>query len=321
MSSVVLGPAALHPSAEPPKQEVPVVGIAWRTRTDTDSYRNYLHALDLVGARYVFLGQVLSPDFSYDENLRLREGFAATGALTEEAGKRIRSHTWHGSNVGEVMQGIRAVLFAGGEDISPSLYRIPEEWHGIPEDCNYHAERDISDYLLMSYCLDHDIPFLGICRSMQMLGIVSGADMIQDIPSFLAARGITDRGTHRQILSSPSDTRDYVPDDIHVEKDTILYRMVSQTELHGCPCWHHQAVGSVEHTDLLVSAYSDTQGIRIIEGIERRDKHFAVGLQFHPETSVGKNLKKAENRELYLPMDTALLFFRRLAEESLCARS
>ncbi|MBQ3864379.1 MAG: gamma-glutamyl-gamma-aminobutyrate hydrolase family protein [Clostridia bacterium] len=316
MPSVSLEYPVPQTPSDPSSKEIPVIGVAWRTRTDTDSFRNFLLALEQAGARYVLLNQVVSADFRYDENLRLLEGRDSTGALSREAGELVKTHTWHGSNAVSVLHGLKAVLFTGGEDISPSLYRIPQEWHGIPEDCNYHAERDISDYLLMSYCLDLDIPFLAVCRSMQMLGIVSGAELIQDIPSYLASHHLQDQGAHRQILTDPSQTRDYVPDDVHVEKDTILFQITGQEDLYGCPCWHHQAVRSTEGTNLRISAYSDAGGFRIIEGIERTDKHFAVGLQFHPETSVGKTLRQAPNRDLYLPMDLALSFFRRLAHES-----
>ena len=62
----------------------------------------------------------------------------------------------------EAVGGVSAVIFTGGADISPSLYYRPQEWHGIPEEQDYDAERDVSDYLTMSYCLDNGIPVLGV---------------------------------------------------------------------------------------------------------------------------------------------------------------
>jgi putative glutamine amidotransferase len=55
------------------------------------------------------------------------------------------------------MDGITAIVFPGGEDISPSLFYSPqpvETREGIS------AERDVSDFLLMSWCLEEDIPAL-----------------------------------------------------------------------------------------------------------------------------------------------------------------
>ena len=53
----------------------------------------------------------------------------------------------------------------------------------------------------------------------------------------------------------------------------------------------------------------------MIEAIERTDKTFAVGLQFHPEAALVKHLENAENRENYMDYDTALAFFQWIVQE------
>lgn len=83
------------------------------------------------------------------------------------------SITWHDSNTADAIGNISFVLFTGGEDISPALFYSPESWPGIVEEIDYNAERDVSDFLTMTYCLDHDIPLMGFCRGMQMLSEVS----------------------------------------------------------------------------------------------------------------------------------------------------
>ena len=102
----------------------------------------------------------------------------------------MRVNTWHDSNAEDAVKDIGFVVFTGGEDISPSLFYEPEPWHGVVEEIDYNAERDVSDYLTMSYCLDHDIPVLGSCRGMQMLAVVSGAEIMQDIPSYFLEHGL-----------------------------------------------------------------------------------------------------------------------------------
>ena len=72
----------------------------------------------------------------------------------------------------------------------------------------YSAERDVSDYLLMSYCLGKDIPILAICGGMQMLSVVSGADMLRDIPYYLREQGIDYRYEHRNEPEEPGAYRD-----------------------------------------------------------------------------------------------------------------
>ena len=56
------------------------------------------------------------------------------------------------------MQGIDGVFGTGGEDISPSLYKVPETEKNHGETIN--AARDISDYALQDYCAVMIFPFL-----------------------------------------------------------------------------------------------------------------------------------------------------------------
>ena len=98
-----------------------------------------------------------------------------------------------------------------------SLFYAPEKWHGIPAEIDYNAERDVSDYLTMSYCLDNDIPVMGLCRGMQMLPVISGAEMIQDLPAYFAESGIKYDYQHRNEKKSADSYRDYAHHDVTVE--------------------------------------------------------------------------------------------------------
>ena len=57
-------------------------------------------------------------------------------------------------------------------------------------------------------------------------------------------------------------------------------------------------------------------GISIIETVERTDKTFAIGLQFHPEAAIVKHLNHSANADQFLGYDTALRFFQRLVQEA-----
>lgn len=297
------------------QEKRPIIGIDWRPDQSSLSYVSTCRTLDALGYDYVLLGQVHSADFAYDSDGKLLEGVAETGALTPEAAKLVRCNTWEGSDVEEVLGEVSAVIFAGGEDVSPSLYYHPQEWHGIEAERAYSAERDVSDFLLMDYCLDHDIPFMSICRGTQMLSVVSGAEMVQDIGTWFAAEGLEYENGHKQ-LPDENGNRDMAPNDVTVKENTLLYSVVQRSDLEGCPCWHHQMIGSVDGTRLIVSATADTQGVQVIEGVERTDQTYAVGVQFHPEMSVVKTLDNAENRDDYLDYDTALSLFERLEVEA-----
>lgn len=168
----------------------------------------------------------------------------------------------------------------------------------------------------MSYCLDNDVPVMGLCRGMQMLAVVSGADIIQDIPTYFEQQGVAYDYQHRNEKSSADAYRDYAPHAIAIGKDFLLYDIIGSTELDGCPSWHHQAVLDVDDTRLAVTGSLDTNGIKMIEAVEQTDKDFAIGLQFHPEAAVAKHLQKADNADDFMDKDTAMLFFERLVDEA-----
>ena len=303
-----------------PLPGTPVIGIAWRADTDSEFFTNICKAVEAAGASWVMLDQVQSADLDYDTDGRLTQGVTALGSLDEAAAKRVRVNTWHDSNAGSAVGTVSTVLFTGGEDVSPTLYYDPELWHGNVAEIDYNAERDVSDYLTMTYCLDHDIPLMGFCRGMQMLSVVSGAEVIQDVPAYFAELGLEYNDEHNNRKASPDSYRDYAPHDIRVVPDSFLYEMTGTETLTGCPSWHHQAVKSVDNTRLVVTGYTETDGIRMIEAVERTDKAFAVGLQFHPEAALVKHLENAENQGDYMDYDTALSIFRWVVQQGWLAQ-
>ena len=142
------------------------------------------------GAEPVVLDMVQSTDLEYDDSGLLTGSKDEHGILKSTAAKQVKLNRWQHSNAEEILSGFDCIVFPGGSDISPTLYYKEQGWHGIEGDTDYSAERDVSDYLLMTYCLDEDIPMLCICRGMQMLAVVSGADMIQDVGQYLEKKGL-----------------------------------------------------------------------------------------------------------------------------------
>ena len=63
-----------------------------------------------------------------------------------------------------------------------------------------------------------------------------------------------------------------------------------------------------------MSGYTDTDGYKIIEGVERPDKRFCIGVQFHPEVAARKILDKEQDAEKYMEYDKAIILFKALLE-------
>ena len=266
MTALVLVLLLISCSSQPEKKAV--IGIAWRSNQNAETFQAVCQAIESAGGVPV--------------------GKDADGCLSDEAAKLVRCNSWQDSNAETAMDGITAVVFPGGEEISPSLYYDPKPALSTEV---FSAERDVSDYLLMSYCLENDIAILAICRGMEMLSIVSGAEMIQDIPDYLESLGLKSQSEHRIEPESPGAYPGLAFHNVIItDRDCLLFRAVGKQTIENVPSWHHQAVRSVEGTRLKVTGITETAGIDLIEAVERPDKSFVLGLQFHPEIAVVREL-------------------------------
>ena len=287
-----------------------VIGIAWREGLTGSSYVGTYNAIEAIGAKPVLLGQVRSTDLSYTDGKIDSIHLDENEILLFDDANNIKLYTHSHSNAADVMQDIDAVVFTGGEDISPTLFATPEPWHGIEAEKDFNTTRDVSDYLLLSYCIDNDIPTLCICRGAQMLGVVAGAPLIQDIPTYYAGLGIDYNYIHRYNKSNPDAAKEYISHpSVVTRKNSLFYDIIKADTLHGCPSWHHQAIGDLSNTSAVVTATTTSQGVEIIEALEIPDKEFIVGVQFHPEYVMAKE----DSEGKYMDKATTLRFFEALA--------
>ena len=297
--------------------EKPVrIGIAWRGDSTAVTYTSTLLSVREAGAIPVPLPLFKSPQMEYDGD-RLKEQYLDShGILLQEYADAVKSNPLQGQNLSDILNGLDALIFTGGSDISPTLYKIPEPWHGIESEGMYDGRRDVSDYILMSWCLEREetLPVLCICRGMQMLGVVSGANMIQDLRTFFDELGLSYHDDHR-VEPTDEHGRNFASHSVHITDATSLIRQIAGTDsIARVPSWHHQAIRSVERTALKVTAVTPTNGVNIIEAVERTDKPFFVGVQFHPEVAVSKHVNKDPDASRFMSYDEAMRYFRALVK-------
>lgn len=192
-------------------------------------------------------------------------------AVTFEDAKKLRPYEEALLAVGlepvrnpESVAGLDGLLVTGGTDVNPNLYgeqRVAETQ--APDD-----ERDELERKLILEAIALDRPVLAICRGMQMLNVVHGGSL------------------HQHLLNaSEHAVRNLPPSaDVHrieVMPDTLLAAAIG----HGTKqvnSRHHQAVARLG--ERLIETAVTPDGV--IEGIERPDKRFAVGVQWHPEDRI-----------------------------------
>ena len=161
------------------------------------------------------------------------------------------------------------IVFSGGVDVDPV-------WYGeepLNETVEIDKVRDYSDSLLARAALDSGKPILAICRGEQLLNVVMGGSLFQDIPSQVEGH-LTHGGGAKHM--------------IQIDKGSFLHTIfgVESMEVNS---YHHQAV-KVPAEGVKVTARSEDG---IVEAYEA-DRIWAV--QFHPEKTL------AEGDETILPL-------------------
>ena len=186
----------------------------------------------------------------------------------ERSGARIRELT-PSDLLPAALDDCDALLLTGGVDVDPALYGAAERHPTVEVD----RERDEYEFSLTRLALERDMPLLAICRGAQVVNVVAGGTLIQDIAS--ARAGALE---HQQ-----SGAKDHPSHPVQIVAGTCLSHLFSDNAGSDRPLdvnsRHHQSVDRLA-PGFIVSA---TAPDGIIEAFERPGSHFCLGVQWHPE--------------------------------------
>ena len=290
------------------------IGVAWATESNTQNMTlSFEKASTEVKAEVLPL--VKYNEFTYDDDKLSGDCIDQYGMVSFAAAAKLKEKAYDKSNVAEVVAGHDAIVFPGGEDISPSLYKNPQAYYDYSEDPGFNASRDVSDFILMNYCLDNNIKIMGICRGYQMYAVASGAEMIQDLPTYYASKGIAYNKEHQKSGEiNGKDVRGNHP--VYVtDKNSFLYDCVKTDVIDKPYSSHHQAVLSVDPAKTKVTAVGRVNGLETIEALERADSDvFSMFLQFHPEHALARWVNDSADKDSFMSYDTSLSFFKYFIE-------
>lgn len=130
------------------------------------------------------------------------------------------------------------------------------------------SERLEIEKALIRNFLDNDMPFLGICNGMQVLAALSGGKLTYQIAVH------SDKTSAPAIAHDNAETRHK----IIIATGTKLHKIMASEAIITNS--HHSEGVLRAPENLVISAKSEDN---VIEAIERSDKSFAIGVQWHPE--------------------------------------
>ena len=155
---------------------------------------------------------------------------------------------------GAVMDKVDGIVFSGGTDVPPGWFG-EEIFNGTVQ---LDSLRDRSDSLLARAAIASGKPILGICRGSQLMNVMLGGTMYQDIPVQFPGGE-----SHKDLLKAS------------IRKSSFLDNIFEQDTL-TIWCGHHQAVKDLAR-GVKVAATTD-DGL-----VEAWECGSIWGVQFHPE--------------------------------------
>jgi len=184
----------------------------------------------------------------------------------------------------EILDLVDAVLITGAAgNVDPARYDATPH----PETHPVAPVRDDFELALVHAAEARDLPLLGICRGMEVFNVAHRGTLEQHLPDTVG---------HTRHAEVPGR---FGRHEVRLEPGSLAARAVGaeRTEVRG---FHHQGLREVGE-GLVASAWSDLED-GIVEGIERPDRAFALGILWHPEEDessqvIGALVEAAKSRK------------------------
>ena len=158
------------------------------------------------------------------------------------------------------------ILMTGGHDVNPKMYgETAKDACGTPSD-----ERDLMEKAIFNMALEADKPVLGICRGIQLMNVLLGGTLYQDLPTEYES-------SIEHHMSAPYDREEHK---VEILPGNILAKIYG-AGTHGVNSYHHQAIKELASKAEVMAISEDG----LIEGIFVPGKKFICAVQWHPEFS------------------------------------
>jgi putative glutamine amidotransferase len=154
---------------------------------------------------------------------------------------------------------LAALIIGGGDDISPENYGLT-----VAPRSRTDPERDRLEIRWIEKALEENIPLLGICRGAQLINVVMGGTLHQDIRAMRAL-------TYNRPGLLPTKQ-------VMLDPQSLLARICGKNKLR-VNSLHRQAID--QHAAGLQIVGRDLDGI--VQAVQSADGRPVIGVQWHPE--------------------------------------
>lgn len=172
----------------------------------------------------------------------------------------------------EVLDALDGLIVTGGKDVDPARYgQEPHPTTDAPR-----TDRDAWEDALLTAAIERGIPFLGICRGLQLLNVNRGGSLIQHLPDVV---GSTRYNAGGGVFS---------PNEVATEPGSRVASLIGESVVGKS--YHHQAVDELGE-GLVVTARSDDG---TVQAVELPGVPFGVAVQWHPEEDAAEDARLFE---------------------------
>tara|TARA_B110000444_G_C18761303_1_gene557727 strand:- start:510 stop:1232 length:723 start_codon:yes stop_codon:yes gene_type:complete len=169
------------------------------------------------------------------------------------------------SAINTILDKVDGFIITGGAfDINPTYFSENKKYKTVV----LKDSRTKYEIKLCEEVLKRNLPLLGICGGQQLINVIYGGSLIQDISSEIKTN----------INHEQENPRDQTSHSVLIKKNTLLYDIISKENILVNSA-HHQSVKN-PGSGLLVNARANDG---VIEGIEDATMNFCLGVQWHPE--------------------------------------
>ena len=178
---------------------------------------------------------------------------------------------YNSENIDSILLIADGIVLTGGEDINPKEYN---DTLNIPLCGTINYRRDTLERTIFNYALKAKIPFVGICRGMQMMNVACGGTLYGDIPT-----QIGNKVTHRN--------KGEVMHDIYlVDTSSLIFPI--KTDTFNVNSWHHQGLNLIaDNIRVLARSYD---GLPEAVIMKKKIHPYMIAVQFHPERLGNQNI-------------------------------